>query len=370
MDHRYPNLPVLLILIIFIANCGPEPTPPGPCLPSIAKADDYHPDNFFFKAIPENASIASHSDIQIATLVNENPNGARISVNDYGESIYYANNSTNRFTLWENNSKCYNGVREGILDVPLPNGAKPSPGLDESMTVIDTDNELVYSFFNVRTPASSCYWYCREYSGAVVAPLRNTGVVSLNDNPNSGTTGSGFLTMAGVIWPHELNNGEINHALRGSYKLTSTNFVSPAIKSDGTHSEDDALPMGALLQLDPSIDLDAVNWGMTADEKVIAKAMQKFGIYISDTNGNGLSLKGVAIQSFSCNPYRNYKNGIYNSGGCTNVKTGSIQLKNIPLSALRVIDFPHGTVDITFDVSNSTSKICCGFDGCSGNCGN
>jgi hypothetical protein len=82
--------------------------------------------------------------------------------------------------------------------------------------------------------------------------------------------------------------GVIKHALKFAFPYTKAGGpVLPAVASDGTHSDAGSLPEGARLQLDPSLDLSSL--GLNSWQMVVAKAMQTYGMYLTDTGG------GVAI---------------------------------------------------------------------------
>ena len=87
-----------------------------------------------------------------------------------------------------------------------------------------------------------------------------------------------------------------------------------------------AIPEGALIQLNPDLDLDAL--GLTDFEYTIAVALQKYGMYLGD-DGGGLELEAVNPLSFSGNPY---------AGLLPDMEF--IPLTNIPVSEFRVLELP------------------------------
>jgi hypothetical protein len=346
--------------LLLLHACTEAPTP-NPCLnqpPSISRIDDFHPDNFFYKALPTTVTIKPNSQALVDRLVIESAGIFRMAANEFSEKVYYVNSSTPRYDVYRNSDFCYNFQNEVIQNVPIPLGAMPAFGSDQQITFVDEENQLTYNFQAFNAISNTCnLWGCYQYGGAGVAPIKNTGVIAHQGN---GFAGAGFLGIAGAIWPEELIDGYINHALRASYKLTKNEFVAPAIKSDGPFSDEDAIPMGTLLQLDPTIDVTDPSYGMSRTEQIIAKAMQEFGIYMGDTNGAGLSVKGISVKSYVCNPYEDYNEGASVGGECTTYKTGKINLTNIPLQYLRIIEFPH-TFSVTEDVRVVRMKDCAGI---------
>ncbi|HEY2935384.1 MAG TPA: hypothetical protein VGJ25_02210, partial [Gaiellaceae bacterium] len=76
--------------------------------------------------------------------------------------------------------------------------------------------------------------------------------------------------------------------------------VQPATSSDGHSTVAGAIPEGARLQLDPSLDLGSL--GLNAWQATIARALQKFGMILGDTGGT-VGLSAVNAISFPSNPY-------------------------------------------------------------------
>ena len=114
------------------------------------------------------------------------------------------------------------------------------------------------------------------------------------------TRASGF-GLAGMIWPEELRAGSIDHALVFAYPYTKAGGpVAPATAADGLSTRLDAIPFGARVQLDPSLNLDAL--GLTAYEKTVAKALQRYGMILGDSGG-ALSLYAINAKSYAVDPY-------------------------------------------------------------------
>lgn len=89
----------------------------------------------------------------------------------------------------------------------------------------------------------------------------------------------------GVVRPEEIAQGHIDHALSLMVPVIRSGYIaSPATATDGSTNAPNAIPEGAHLQLDPSVNVDAQPWPTW--EKVIAKALQTYGAYVSDHGGS------------------------------------------------------------------------------------
>jgi len=79
----------------------------------------------------------------------------------------------------------------------------------------------------------------------------------------------------------ELATGSINHALRfilPNPRIRAHVFVHPATHAGGPHGPDDAPPMGARFRLKADYDLTQLK----PAARMVARAMQKYGMFLSD----------------------------------------------------------------------------------------
>jgi hypothetical protein len=205
-----------------------------------------------------------------------------------------------------------------LQGVPIPAGAQPDPALDAHMTIIDLTAGCEYDLYGAHLADDG--WHA---VWANSTRIDGSGVYPAG----LGAKASGFASLAGLIWPEELREGEIDHALFFAYPFTrSGGPVSPATASDGRVEGADALPEGARLQLDPNLDLDRL--GLAPYQRTIAEAMQNYGIILGDTGG-AFGLYAVGRQGFDGNPYR----GLLPDDDFPT-------LGGIPIDRFRVIDLP------------------------------
>ena len=94
-----------------------------------------------------------------------------------------------------------------------------------------------------------------------------------------------FPLLAGIVRPEEIAQGHIDHALVfGMPGVSQLGQACPATHHDGSTVDPNALMEGAHLQLDPSVNVDALQ--IPAWEKTVARAMQTYGMYLRDQGGS------------------------------------------------------------------------------------
>jgi hypothetical protein len=266
----------------------------------------------FNQPIPAGAAIDPRSDAYVAALADAGgSHGLLVALRRWTVPVYYASASTPRTDVrltasWR--------AADWMLRVPIPGNASPDPSSDGHLTILDRASGCEFDFYQAQheNGAWTAGW-------ANSLRLRGKGVYPHGFSAR----GSGFASLAGVIWPKELRDGTIRHALLFSYPHTSSRgAVAPATETDGGSTGADALPEGARVQLDPSLDLRKL--GLSPAAYTIGKALQRYGMYLGDTGG-GVSLYAVNSQSYSGNPYKVFSGGAYGD------------LSKIPLTRFRVL---------------------------------
>lgn len=222
-------------------------------------------------------------------LLTTGANQAVADIDAYGLPIYVASTTDPTYSV-----RCtlpgvcpFSGLR-----VPVPDIAKTSTGTDHALVVVDTELDRIYEFWKANRAritgctgsAPACYRWSVAW-GAVEA-LDGNGGRSVSGAP--GATGSGNSALAGVVRISELHAGSISHALSFVTHYTcAATFRYPAIKTDGRRTAP-CIPEGTHIQLDPSIDVDAIP-GITRGERAVAHALQTYGAYSRDTGGSNLA---------------------------------------------------------------------------------
>ncbi len=277
--------------------------------------------------IATGAKIDPNSDTMIGgfTTVANAQGGIALSYQNSGVPVYIANANTPRVDvlLLDSNTP--------LTGVPIPPGAIVECGFDQLMGVLDPQTNLFYEFI-VTEHLNDGSW--RALTGNVI-DMGGSGIFPGGGSVATGVRGSGFSLLAGMIWPQELRDGAINHALAFYYFPTrSGGPVLPATSSDGTVDDPTALPMGAHLQLDPNLDLNTLN--LQPWERTIAQALQTYGMYCADT-GFGITLSMLHGYSFQGDPYA----GLLPP----EAYDGWAFLNKLPAQSFRVLQPPPPVVD-------------------------
>ena len=112
---------------------------------------------------------------------------------------------------------------------------------------------------------------------------------------------------------NDVASGRIDHAIALSIPLdqVASGFVWPANRSDGGSTAADAIPEGARLRLDPSLQVE--NLGLTPIGTMVALAAQRYGFIVTDRSGTvTVPAEGpYAYQAaVGVDPWRRYLNGL------------------------------------------------------------
>lgn len=182
------------------------------------------------------------------------------------------------------------GVAE---DIPLPDGIWADPQTDGHLAVLDPVQCKSWELSRAKRLPDGNWQATRVY----VWDLDGPGY----DPPFSGSRwwmrgarGGGMPLVSGLVRPEDIQSGEIKHALAfavpeirksSSASGATWELCSPvASRTDGQVFGYDTLPYGVRIQLDPSLDLDSL--GLSKETKVIAKAMQVYGMFLADGADN------------------------------------------------------------------------------------
>jgi hypothetical protein len=203
--------------------------------------------------------------------------------------------------------------------VHIPTLAQPNAGSDGHLAVLQPDGSEMDMWLGQNTASgwTSGERWLESASGPAANCTTYYGC--------GGADAAGFALGAGMVRPEEIAQGHIDHALIITTPYTRSGYAAcPAEGSDGKNASANALPMGAHVQLDPSIDVAALN--IPAWQKVLATALQRYGAYVGDTGGS------LAVEAEN-----NLGRPGYDAWAKAGVSSGSPSLSDLPWSSMRVL---------------------------------
>jgi len=254
----------------------------------------------FSDASPWNTEIQADSpthpeNIQVMQELISGASHVRLS-NSYMPPLWVVNannmphpiaESPYPFDAWDQD---LDGVTEAGAPVMAGMYGEPTP--DGHIIVVDPFRRKSWEMSYFRGLKINGRIDCSTFN---VWDLDGTGVGDGNEGVRHyarGGRGSGFPVIAGLVRPEELELGEIRHALVFTYPRNRQGvFVPPAARTDGSRSGSQYPMEGMRLQLDPTLtEADFNAWGLGPEAKVVARALQKYGMFDGD-NGGAMSIQ-------------------------------------------------------------------------------
>ncbi|EHB47815.1 Carbohydrate binding family 6 [Mycolicibacterium rhodesiae JS60] len=281
--------------------------------------------DWLWKPIVANPVIAANSATWVKYL--SAANAQRVAdLYEYGVTLVQATASTPRYDVTL--TKQWGSDPFGSYTVAIPVGVNLPGGADKAIAILDPTTGKAFGLWQAEYDSATDSWTA---SWGGITDLNGNGV-----DTSGSATGTNIARYAGVITTAEFSaaiaaNTGVNHALFISSDLASSLFTGPATKSDGTNiaGVSNPIPEGTRIQLDPSINVDAIP-GISAAEKVIAKTLQTYGAYVGDQGGARMAfIFEVAPDAASTNP-----GAVYSSAG---LEWDYYDMTDIPWSKLRVL---------------------------------
>jgi hypothetical protein len=318
-------------------------------VPAMASANPAAPrrffsaDSFWNQKIPADAVTHPKSDYWISLLkTDQTCKPFIINIDSYTIPVYEVDEKTPRQVVKPLSSMpdAAEGRPEGEgvkhihqhpsfqgQPVPIPENLAPSPGTDQHVAIVDYAAGKMWDM-----------WYVKRLPDGSWAS--NTGMITDINGPGVYTReqvypygdgryvgpgrAAGVPVAAGLIMHHEVKAGAIEHKLAGAVRFVAHGeyIFPPAWSIDGAFPG--GIPEGAIIQLDPKLDLS--RFDLTPEERVIARAMQEYGIVIVDFAGASV----VYAEGLWYDPKRKWGPELRRSH-----EAGGIQ--SIPLDHYRVI---------------------------------
>jgi hypothetical protein len=273
----------------------------------------------WYEKIPDNPKVMENSSNYI-NFIKGVKSWLAISYRDYSVPIWRARADDPRYnwTVTNKSKAAQEAMINGRwnLDIPLPAGAKPASGNDAHMVIISADRTKVWDF-NGADIVSRTARFIKRYD------LTGDGI----DQPYTYSSArvAPVPLLHGLITYEEIQNGYIDHAV--GFATHSAKKGSPGVypcvtPNNGTSDDPWAPWLGFRFQLDPALDIDSL--GLDRTGRIIAKALQEYGMIFIENAGPGSN--AIYAERLADKPES--WNGILTSS----------TVSSIPLSKLRVIE--------------------------------
>jgi hypothetical protein len=253
--------------------------------------------------VPADAAIDPDSKALMEEFATHG--GLYINITAWSVPVYYVDiDETPRHDVYDLYPGRIGRGFEHPRSIPIPNGATLSPPARGTgyIAIVDKQRSLEWDMKQAFQKDDG-QWYA---GFGAVTNLRGTGVSkpwNEAEEPLHAATAlpSGFPLTAGLVRLDEIAAGRISHALMiGTPEIRTDVFIPPAstgLASNGTLQlrNNGGLPMGAHIQLDPSLNLDKLE--LSPAGKTIARALQEYGAFVGENAGaNTLFAEGSPEQ--------------------------------------------------------------------------
>lgn len=221
-------------------------------------------------ADPASSSLVADLNRQVKTY------GSWINTTKYSYPVYTASATQPRVPVILDNHPNSPLKAKFAAGVPLPSNARGGEGTDGAVTVWQPSTDTYWEFWRLHKLADG--WHA-EYGGVLDHASTSPGVFT----DGTGTSASGLALLGGQIRPGEYQSYLIPHALKiGIPEIKAGVIRAPATRTDGHFTG--GIPMGTRFQVDPSINVFALNIPFAT--KIVAYAAQRYGIIVGDTSGS------------------------------------------------------------------------------------
>jgi hypothetical protein len=251
----------------------------------------YFPPGSIWTQDISHAPLDPDSDTIIATLTEEGGWGRGRMQVDFSMRVLHADAHT-RSVRFRFAQASHGADADVVSSVPLPDrgGIEGQPGYecpglenDCHLIVVDRDHGKLYESFHANYSKGTLTGI-----GMVMWDLNRVYPPSGRGDQCSSADAAGFPIAPLLFNADELAAGSINHAIRfvvPNPRIRANVFVHPATHAGGPRGLATAPAMGAHFRLRSSYDLSQ----LTPAARVVARAMQKYGMFLSDSGNIALT---------------------------------------------------------------------------------
>jgi hypothetical protein len=295
--------------------------------------DLFAPKSFWNRRLSDTTPIDPSSATLVQALVAEVAReqaatiGPWIGANSGSTPLYRVGRTQPRVRvhLDSRTSRGSRALQRAWASVPIPKDAKPAVPPDRHMTIWQPATDTLWDFFRARKLSDG--WHA-EWGGAIRHVSKSPGYYTRAAWPGAsrswGATASSLPVIGGTMLLNELRSGHIDHALALNVPAARPGvFAWPAQRTDGDGPVN-ALPEGARLRLDPTLDVSSLQ--LPRMTRMIALAAQRYGVVVRDQTHNGISFFAENPMQYGGSPYDRYFRG----------RTPPQMLANFPWDRLQV----------------------------------
>jgi hypothetical protein len=280
-------------------------------LPATGFPRPFSPTSFW--NTPVGSAAVSPNNATLAATFSANAVNPNLTLHSWGVSVAEAHPSDQAYSV---PCTMYACTLAAFGAFAIPATARQDPSNDGHLAVYDASSQREWDLWQAVPTWSASAGAAVSMQADGIAPA---GTASGN--------AANFPLLGGLIRPEEILQGHIDHALVfGMPHVGSGRPFCPATHNAGSTAG--GLPEGVKVQLDPTIDVNAL--AIPAWEKTIARAMQVYGMYLRDGGGT--------LSVYAENPLsRGYD--AWAPLGLGGVDSAS--LAGIPWNRFRVLDAPY-----------------------------
>ncbi|HTL50972.1 MAG TPA: hypothetical protein VL860_00200 [Planctomycetota bacterium] len=278
-------------------------------------------DSFWNTPLPDKPEIDPFSDTMIALLKTERNGPFGVNLHQWTIPIYEVDAQTprrkvhrrvhteadlkKRKSKWIGVGHRFGHGAEFAADalgvgIPIPEAVAADPEDDAHLALVDWAAGVAWDMWGARRRADGDWESNTGMKYAIAGPgasgvFRTDQFPGLQDGDSIHFHGpsraAGVPAIVGTILHDEVVEGEIRHKLGCATRFNAfQQFVFPACWTDGHRKV--GIPEGAIIQLDPALDLD--RFGLTPAAKTVCRAMQVYGAVNVD-NAGGTALYGEGL---------------------------------------------------------------------------
>jgi len=154
---------------------------------------------------------------------------------------------------------------------PIPDNPLIEGGSDHHMLIVDRDAKILYELYAAEKQADGSW---SAGSGAIF----NLSGYTLRPSGWTSADAAGLAVLPGLARYEEVNDGEINHALRFTAPSTRRAYIWPARYYASSITDPAYPPMGQRFRLKSSFNTS----GYPYQARIVLEALKRYGMILSD----------------------------------------------------------------------------------------